>query len=129
MQLNIDPNRPYHCIIGVAVKTMYSSDPGKMYLKYGPIRFTNGDVEKVRDAKVLSEDKLFRTTRAEAININDCGDLVFSLSALMYSARVNECTIHHFSSAFEVDEEDLKTLVNTANFSESSKKLIQDSKM
>ena len=84
MQLKTEPKRPHHYIIGVAVKSMRSSDPGKMYMKYGPVYFTNDDVSRVRDAKVLSEDRLFKTSSHDALEINECSGLVGSISAMKY---------------------------------------------
>jgi hypothetical protein len=129
MQLNIDPKRPYHYIIGVGVKSMRHADPGKLYLKYGPLKFTNDDVKKVRDAKVLSEDKLFPTSSKEALDINECSEVVGSLTAMTMAARANDCTLHHFSSEFPFRDEDFETIVNSANVSKSSMKLLKDSKI
>lgn len=129
MQLNLDPKRPHHYIIGVAVKSMRHSDPGKLYLKYGPLHFTNDDVKKVRDAKVLSEDKLFPTTSKEALEINECSQVVGSLTAMTLAARANDCTLHHFSTEFPFRDEDFETIVNAANISKESLKLLMDAKI
>jgi len=129
MQLNIDPKRPYHYIIGIGVKSMRHADPGKLFLKYGPLRFTNDDVEKVRDAKVLSEDKLFKTSSKDALRINDCSEVVGSLSAMILAARANDCTLHHFSTEFPFSDEDFETLVNAANISKDTFKLLMDAKI
>ena len=127
MQLNTDPKRPHHYIIGVGIKSMRSKDPGKMYLKYGPVYYTNDDVVKVRDAKILSEDRLFKTSPSDALLINECSQLVHSLTAMKYSAGANDCTLHHFSSEHKLDDESFKTLIKAANISKSSMKILKDS--
>ena len=129
MQLKVDPKRPHHYVIGVAVKSMRNNDPGKVYLKYGPVYYSNEDVAKVRDAKLLSEDRLFKTSSSDALSINECSQLVHSLTAMKHSASANDCTLHHFSSEHTLDDEVFKTLVETANFSKSSMKLLTDSRI
>ena len=129
MDLKVDPRLPHHYIIGVAARTAKDKNPGELYLKYGPIYFTNEDVVKVLDAKLLSEDKLFKTTRVDAIDINECGDLIYSLSSLRIAANANDCTVHHFSSEFEMDDDVFTTLVKVANFGKGNKELLEKSKI
>ncbi len=129
MDLKVDPKLPHHYIIGVGMKSLRDSKPGEIYLKYGPIYFTNADVSCVQDAKILSEDKLFKTSAADAISINGCSDLIHNLGSLKIAANANDCTIHHFTSEFQIDDESLQTLVNVSNYSDSSKILLQNSKI
>jgi hypothetical protein len=127
MDLKVDPKLPHHYIIGVAARTARSSKPGELYMKYGPVYFTNKDVGRVQDAKILSEDKLFQTSPSDAVKIHECGDLVCGLWSLRMSANVNDCTVHHFSSEYELDDDVFVTLVKVANFSKSSKELLNKS--
>ena len=129
MKLKVDPKLPYHYIIGVGVKPSHDFKPGELFLKYGPVRFTNKDVGKVQDAKILSEDKLFKTSRADAIKIHGCTDLIYSISTMKISASVNQCTLHHFSSEFPIDDEEFETIVNVANFSDSSRDFLRNSRI
>jgi len=129
MELKVDPKLPYHYLIGVAVTAASDFEPGKLYLKYGPVRFTNKDVGNVQDAKLLSEDRLFKTSSADAIKIHGCSDLVYSIASMKISAAVNQCTLHHFSSEHPIDDEEFEMIVNVANFSDSSKDLLIKSRI
>ena len=57
--LKVVDKRPHHYIIGVQIRTMRSSNPGQMFLKYGPVYFTNDDVEKVSQSLTLLDDKIY----------------------------------------------------------------------
>lgn len=129
MNLKVDPKLPHHYIIGVAARTALSSKPGELYLKYGPVYFHNDDVVKVQDAKILSEDKLFKTSSSDALKIHDCTGIVHSIWALKMSSQVNECTVHHFSCAFICGDESFDIIVKTANYSKSSKELLDKSRI
>ena len=129
MQLKVDPKLPHHYIIGVEARTALDKKPGELYLKYGPIYFTNKDVVKVQDAKILSEDKLFRTTPGDAIRINKCGDIVHNLWSLRIAAQANQCTVHHFSSEYTLNDEVFETLVNVSNFGKGNKELLDKSRI
>jgi len=128
LKLKTDPKLFHHYIIAVGIHPMTSKkQAGKFFLKYTPVYFTNDDVENMQHAAMLTQDKLFKTTNKEAIEATDCQELTSTLSALKLSASVNQCTLHHFSSENKMTEEDFETLINAANFSESSKQLLYDS--
>lgn len=129
MELKVDPKLPYHYIIGVKARSARSENAGELYLKYGPIYFTNEDAAKVQDAKILSEDKLFKTTGTEAAKIHGCSGVIYSLWSLRIASNANDCTVHHFSSEYELDDDVFKTLVKAANFSEGTKDLLTKSRI
>ena len=127
-ELKTDPKLFHHYIIAVGMHPMTSkTKAGEMFLKYRPIHFTNDDVENMQHAAMLSQDKLFKTSSSEAVESVGCTDLASSLSALKLGASVNQCTLHHFSSEFEMSEEDFEVLIKAANISESSKQLLLNS--
>ena len=128
LTLNIEKGRPYHYIVGVATRSMRSSNPGEIYMKY-LLRFTNEEIVRVRDAVRLSRDKLFPTTQKEALIVTDTSELVYSLSAMLRSASANDATLHHFSSDMEMKDEDLEMVVNAANYSESSMNQLMEAKI
>lgn len=127
-KLNIEKGRPYHYIVGVATKTMRSSKPGEIYMKY-LLRFTNEEIVRVRDAVRLSHDKLFPTTQKEALIVTDTSELVYSLSAMLRSASANDATLHHFSSDMKMKDEDLEMVVKAANYSDSSMKQLMQARI
>jgi hypothetical protein len=128
--LKVDPKLPHHYLIGVAMHSLRSGKlAGKVFLKYGPVHFTNDDVDKVLSSIMLSSDKLFKTTEKEALKIHDCSELVASIGAMKISISANEGTMHHFSSQYEIDDEWFAALVDMANISNSNKELLDKSRV
>jgi len=116
LKLKTDPKLFHHYIIAVAVhQATAGKDAGKMYLKYKPIYFTNDEVKKMQYASVLFKDKLFKTTNSEAISAAGCEQLTSEISAIKMAVMANQCTLHHFSAEFEIDEDSFETIVNLAN--------------
>jgi hypothetical protein len=124
LELKVDEKRPFHFIIGVAMHTMRSNHRGEMYLKYGPLRFTNDDVKNLQDALLLSTDRLFPTTNLEAIKLTGVEEFVSTFSSMQLSASVNQCTLHHFSSDQDIDDEWFEGLVKMANTVKSMEELL-----
>jgi len=132
--LKIDPKLPHHYIIGVAMHPMKSSMPGKMFLKYGPVYFTNKDVAQVSDSLTLINDeiytKIYNMSPSEIYIMTDCSELVMSMIGLKIAAQANQATIHHFSSEWEVKESEnfFDGLVSRANKKDSrERKQLDDS--
>lgn len=123
------PKFKHHYLIGVVITNMVSSNPGRFQLKYGPVYYTNDDIDLVAKAIGLSKDKLFKTSTEEAMKVHDCEELVVTISAMIASARANSATIHHFVTEEKVDEEWFETLVESANFVESSRRLLFESRI
>lgn len=124
IELKTDPENPHHYILSVGIHSMISNKAGKMYLKHGPIYFNNEDVDKVRDALMLASDKLFKTTKSEALEIVDKNSLCNSINSMMIAASVNQCSLHHFSSEYEISDESLEMIVDSANNSTYLKSLL-----
>jgi len=128
LNLRVDPNLPFHYLVGVETKTFRAGkDAGKYRIKY-LVKFTNEDVSKVRDSIRLSKDKLFPTRPHEATEVMGCTELVGAISSMFKAVHFNNnVTIHHFSSEFEMKDEDLETFVGTAHLSESTKRKLMES--
>ena len=127
--LKTDANLPHHYIINVAIQSLRSKDPGKMFLKHGPMYFTNDEVDRVRSAAILSQDRLFKTSSEQALKNFNCLGLARSIRAMQLSGQANDCTTHHFSSPVKLDDEWFVTLVDLANTSEQNKDLLKKSRM
>lgn len=128
--LKIDSKLPHHYLIGVAMHSLRSGkDAGKMYLKYGPVHFTNKDVNKVLSAIMLSEDRLFKTSEKQALKIHGCSILVATIGAMRFAIRANEGSFHHFSSEYEIEDEWFASLVDLANKYESNRELLEKSRI
>jgi hypothetical protein len=129
-EIKADPKLPYHYIIGVAIKTPFSKNYGQLFLKYF-LEFQHEDIEKVRTAIRLSEDRMFPSgiTKKEAIQIAGCGQIVWEITALKMSASSNDATVHHFSSPVKVDDKFFEDLVQRANTDKHDKKLLDKSRI
>jgi hypothetical protein len=131
--LKADPSLPHHYIIGVAMHSMKSGPDlrGKMFLKYGPVYFNHKDIENVRDAAMMSVDKVFKTTSKEATEMFDCGNLTGTITGLKLAAYANQATLHHFSSEFEFENPDelFGMLVESANISDSTRRQLDEAKI
>ena len=131
-KLKVDEKRPYHYMIGVGVHPMSSSKRGQVFMKYGPIFYTNEDVEKLQSTVILKNDKMYPggITEKEAIEISGASkELMGSIRGLLICAEVNNCTVHHFSSDCKFEEEDLEAIVNAANISSSSMDFLMEAKI
>lgn len=134
-KLKVDSNLPHHYIIGVAMHTLHSSTPGKMFLKYGPVYFTNDDVERVGDSAALSKDKIYKDiykmTNADILELNDCSSLTNTIYSLKMAAMANHATLHHFSSEIELPNanEFFEGLVNRANKYKEEKQKLNESRI
>ena len=130
LDLKVDKKLPHHYLITVAVHSaMARKLAGKLYLKHGPLHFTNNDVEKVRSALLLSYDRLFKTSQKQAMKNFECTEIVSMVRGMDLAKNVNLCSMHHFSSPVEIEEEFFKTLVDLANKSEHNKELLEKSRV
>jgi hypothetical protein len=130
VKLKTDPNLPHHYIIGMGMHGLEDKNPGELYLKYGPVYFTNEDIKRLGDAIMLSEDKLFPTTNKEALKITETSSLVHNLSSMKMAASVNMVTLHHFSSSFKIkDERHFEDLIKQSNKSTYIKEKLIEAKI
>lgn len=127
MEFKFDKGLKHHYIIGVAVKEANSSEPGKLYLKYGPIYFTNKDIMNVGYAKMLSEDQLVKTSVKDSYQVFGCSELAHSIECLLLVTRVNQCSRHHFSSEEKIDDDWFELLVDLANTNEDMRRKLNES--
>ena len=124
--LKIDDKLFYHFFISVGIKDMYAVDRGKMFLKHGPLKFTNDEVKLMQQAALMSKDKLFKTTNKEALEMYDMSELSSSIGAMQIAAAANQCTIHHFSSDFEINDDYWEGFVERANNNKFERRKLLD---
>lgn len=72
---------------------------------------------------------MFKTKNNEALSINNCSDLFHSLWSFSQAAAVNNCSVHHFSSEYPIDDEMFEIIVKLANTTKSNKKLLDTSRI
>jgi len=126
--LKVDPKIPHHYIIGLATQPILSKNPGKIFLKYGPIHFTNDEVVSMSEVNQLMSDEIFKTTANEAINSREVGELIASISGLFMVARMNEASLHHFSSEYIITDEWFVSFIETAHM-KHTKKLLDEARI
>ena len=124
-----NPEKPYHYIIAVAVHPATSGVElaGQMFLKYRPIHFTNDDIEKLQHAAIISKDKLFETSNSEAFAMVGMTQFAAEFSSFKMASMANLCSLHHFETDFEVDEDDFALIVDLANTSDYFKEKLKNS--
>lgn len=128
IEIKTDPKLFHHYIIAVGIHPATAGEQaGKMFLKYTPIYFTNDDVESMQHAYMLTKDKLFKTTNAEAVKGVGCEELSSAIAGIKMGAFANQCTLHHFSSEVELKEDDLDNIVKAANTSDYFKDKLKNS--
>jgi hypothetical protein len=127
--LKIDKSLPHHYLIGVAAKPMTCKNVGEIFLKYGPLYYNNDDVKRMSNVVARSTDKIYVQSQLEAAEAENCTELISSISAMKISCHANECTIHHFSSAEELDDDDFVLLVKLANTDKSSRKKLEEARI
>jgi hypothetical protein len=127
--LKIDPEQPYHYFISVGVKTMKSETPGKIFLKHGPLKFTNDDVKRLQDACLISKDKLFPTSSRQAQEMFNVTDVVHNIWGMCMAAAANECTVHHFSSDSPFPDDFWEEFVDRANTNKFEMEKLNESKI
>jgi len=127
--LKIDKSLPHHYLFSVAIHTMKSKNAGQMFLKHGPIYYTNDDVVRMSNVISRCTDKVYEQTQMEAAEAEGCTQLISSIAGMRLSANANSCTIHHFSSAIKFGDDDLVLLVKLANTDKSSKKKLMEAKI
>ncbi len=129
-KLKSDKKLPHHYMIGVEVCPATAGKmAGKYRLKYGPVYFHHEDIQKIEDCLIRINDKMFHQTQTEALKIEGLHGIVIGISTMRLSCQANNCTMHHFSSKFILKDEHLQVVVNAANFSETSKKQLERSKV
>ena len=79
---------------------------------------------------MLSQDKLFKTTQKEALQITKSESLVQTISSMRMSAKVNLVTLHHFCSSVKIeDEKYFEIMVDQSNKNKSIRKKIMEAKI
>lgn len=121
---------PHHYLIGVIMEPMTAGkSAGKMILKYGPLYFHNDDVARLQDALLLSQDKLFPTSTHDALHIHKVKGLVGAINGMKLACSINSATMHHFSTAMKVGDDDFLMIVELANKSDEGRKALDDSRI
>jgi|WetSurSiteA1Bulk_404760.scaffolds.fasta_scaffold00793_6 hypothetical protein len=129
--LKVEPLRNHHYIISIGIHPATASmeQAGKFYLKYRPIHFTNDDILNVAKARTTIEDRVFKTKPDEAMKMFNCQELIHNLTMISQGSAANNCTLHHFSADFEIEEDYFEMLADLANKFPYERELIARSRI
>ena len=128
--LKVDPELFHHYIIGVIAEINQETMKAKLILKYGPLHFTNDDVENLQNAMIMSKSKIWETTLFEAANNFGCYELIHSLYGMKLAARANNATLYHFSSKEVFNDYHFELIINQINKGDKHlRKLLQNAKI
>jgi len=100
-------------------------EAGKLSIRCGPIYFHNKDVILLKNALVLSNDELFKTTKKEAMSLYNVESLIGNINGMQIICRYEKGTFHHFSSETKIDDEYFHDLVKNANTNKTSRTLLE----
>ena len=118
----------YHYIIGVATYPATSKKAGKFYMKYF-IKYSKEVLEEIILVETMVRNKMWPTTYEEALKGTKHIKIINNFNGLLIAARINQTTLHHFITDFEVEEKFFSEIVELANKVESQKKLLDESKI
>jgi hypothetical protein len=118
----------YHCLVGVAIRTARNKDPGKFYLKYF-LQYNERDVNDVKKAITMSENKIWKTSLEEALHIHKKSELISTLNSMILASQANDASIHHFTSDYKFDEEHIASIVELANTHKYYRDLLDQSRI
>lgn len=130
--LKINPKMPHHYLVAVCMQELsLSKNPGQLFLKYKPIYLNHDDMERLHYATLLSNDKVFKTDKAKAIEIHNCQSIACTLSQIRIAILANQGSLHHFYTEhkFTNPEEFFKDFVHQANFNKKTRETLMSAKM
>jgi len=128
--IKTDKKLKHHYIFGMILNPLTDGKKaGKLSIRCGPIYFHNKDITSLRDAIILSNDKLFKTTNQEAMSIYNVKSLINNIHGMILICHTERGTLHHFSSETKIDNEFFHTLVKMANTDKVSRTLLDQSRI
>jgi hypothetical protein len=101
-----------HYIVGVGTYPMTGKNPGERYLDF-MLTYKDEEVEKVKLAKSMSENKMWKTKTDVALDACGVLGLAQSFAAIKIRANYSQLMICHFTSEddLEFTREDLELIV------------------
>lgn len=119
----------YHYIIGTAIHAATAGKmAGKLYMKYF-LSYTKDEIDEFELAKVMTENKIWKTTFEEAIKGTKCNEILANLYGMRLAAHVNQANLHHFTSESELDDSFFESFINDANNNKKQRELLEEAKI
>jgi hypothetical protein len=110
----------YHYLIGVGTNDIHSSEPGKAYLDTF-FEFTDKDKENINNCRLLSNDKLFKSTVKDSAEVFGCGSIISNFQGLLIRARAQNTILLHYVSSTKLTREYFDGFVKVTSFEELRK--------
>lgn len=111
-----------HYIVGIGIHSMTSSTPGERYLDF-ILEYTDEESEKVREAKAMIDNKLWKTSARVALESYEIIGLAEKFAALSLRSRYSQLMVCHFTSDdnLHFTREDLELIIKYKNIDELRK--------
>ena len=108
-----------HYIVGVGTHPMTSKNPGERYMDFMLV-YRDDEVEKVKMAKAMIDNKLWKTKPEVALEAYGVKGLSSQWAAISIRARYEQLMICHFTSEddLEFTREDLELIVKYKSIEE-----------
>jgi hypothetical protein len=110
----------YHYLIGVGTNDIRSTEPGKLYLD-SFFEFTDKDKENVNNCRLLSKDKLFKSSVHDSSVVFDCSHIVASFQGLLIRARAQNTILLHYVSDNKLDRKFFESWITVTTLEELQK--------
>jgi hypothetical protein len=107
----------YHYLIGVGISDIHSAEPGKPYLD-SLFEFTDKDKENVNNCRLLSSDKLFKSSVHDSAVVFGCSNVITSFQGLLLRARAQNTILLHYVSDSKLDRKFFEAWVDVTPLEE-----------
>jgi hypothetical protein len=108
-----------HYIIGIGNHPMTAKNPGERYLDF-MLSYRDDEVEKVKMAKAMIDNKLWKTKPEEALEAYGVSILANNWAGISVRARIQNLMVCHFTSDddLELTREELELIVKYKSLQE-----------
>ena len=77
----------------------------------------------------MLDNKIFKSSIQESLKAYGLSELNHSLHAAFMGARSNNLTVHHLTTEFEMERDDLSFWIDSCNIDEQGFKKLEESKI
>ena len=108
-----------HYIVGVGTYPMTAKNPGERYMDF-MITYRDDEVEKVKMAKAMIDNKLWKTKPEVALEAYGVRELASNWAGISIRAKYEQLMVCHFTSEddLEFTREDLELIVKYKSIEE-----------
>jgi len=110
----------YHYLVGVGANDIRSPEPGKLYLD-SFFEFTDDERENVNNCRLLSKDKLFKSSVHDSSVVFECSHIIQNFQGLLVRARVQNTMLLHYTSESKFDRKFFESWIEVTPFEKLEK--------